>query len=139
MLQDAVQKIAQIVRNAGGRALMVGGAVRDTLSNIPPKDVDIEVFGIEANVLRNLLSQYFELDLVGISFGIIKLHHLEIDISLPRRESKRGLGHKGFEVLSDPNLSIEEAALRRDFTINSIYLDPLSNEILDPYDGLRDL
>jgi tRNA nucleotidyltransferase (CCA-adding enzyme) len=60
-------------------------------------------------------------------------------VSLPRRESKTGRGHKGFTVHGDPGLSFEEAARRRDFTINAIGWDPLTEEYLDPFGGRDDL
>lgn len=138
-LKAAVIKVASIVKDAGGKALIVGGAVRDMLSGIEAKDVDFEIFGLEADKLKEILSKEFSLDLVGLSFGVIKLHHLDIDISLPRRESKRGLGHKGFEIMSDPFMSVSDAASRRDFTINALYCDPLTLEIIDPYNGKDDL
>lgn len=138
-LEPAVDKIARLIKKAGGKALIVGGAVRDMLLGKAAKDIDIEIFGVEADHLKEVLSQDFKLDLVGLSFGVIKLHHLDIDISLPRRESKHGLGHKGFEIMSDPFMTVEEAATRRDFTINAIYYDPLTQEIIDPYCGCSDL
>jgi tRNA nucleotidyltransferase (CCA-adding enzyme) len=62
-----------------------------------------------------------------------------IDVALPRRESKQGRGHKGFEVRGDPFMSLDEAARRRDFTINAISWDPLSDEYVDPVNGRTDL
>ena len=138
-LGNAIDIVARLVRGNGGRALIVGGAVRDMLTGKKVKDIDIEVFGIEPETLKDVLSTKFDLDLVGMSFGVIKLHHLDIDISLPRRESKRGIGHKGFDVESDPFLPIEKAASRRDFTINAIYYDPLNKEVIDPFKGKDDL
>lgn len=138
-IRKATQDVARLVRDAGGRAFLVGGAVRDLLCGAVAKDVDIEVFGLAPDRLREVLSREFELDLVGESFGVVKLRHLDIDIALPRRESKHGTGHKGFDIYSDPTLSVEEAAARRDFTINAIYYDPLGDEIADPFGGRRDL
>lgn len=140
-LTEAVRDIARRIRAAGGRALLVGGAVRDLLNGgtAPVKDADLEVFGLPADTLRVLLSERYVLDLVGLSFGVLKVHHLDIDISLPRRESKNGLGHKGFDIASDPFLSIAEAAQRRDFTLNALYFDPLTDEVIDPTGGLADL
>ena len=89
--------------------------------------------------MQAALAEKFELDLVGISFGVIKLKHLEIDVAMPRRETKLGLGHRAFEMEYDPTLTIEEASARRDFTVNAIYKDPLTNEILDPWNGRADL
>ena len=134
-----VKSVAELVRRAGGRALLVGGCVRDGLLGQEPKDFDIECFGISAPDLQRVLSERFELDLVGISFGVIKLKHLEIDVAMPRRETKLGLGHRAFEMEYDPTLTVEEASARRDFTVNAIYRDPLTDEILDPWGGRDDL
>ena len=135
----AVLEVARLVRAAGGRALLVGGCVRDELLARRPKDFDIECFGIAPEKLQAALSAQFELDLVGVSFGVIKLHHLDVDVALPRRETKLGLGHKAFDMACDPSLSLREASARRDFTINAIYRDPLTGEILDPWNGRLDL
>ena len=134
-----VKVVAELVKRAGGRALLVGGCVRDELLGGTPKDFDIECFGISATDLQAALGERFELDLVGISFGVIKLKHLEIDVAMPRRETKLGLGHRAFEMEYDPTLTIEEASARRDFTVNAIYKDPLTDEILDPWNGRGDL
>lgn len=138
-LLDAAIEVASLARSAGGRAYIVGGAVRDNLLGIQAKDIDMEIFGIEAPRLVRLLAERFPLDLVGMSFGVVKLKGLEIDITVPRLESKTGLGHKAFEILSKPGLSVEEAAKRRDFTVNAVYLDPLTLETIDPAGGIRDL
>ena len=134
-----VKVVAELVKKAGGRALLVGGCVRDELLGLEPKDFDIECFGISGQDLQHALEAEFELDLVGISFGIIKLKHLEIDVAMPRRETKLGLGHRAFGMEYDPTLTIEEASARRDFTVNAIYKDPLTDEILDPWNGRADL
>lgn len=134
-----VQLVAELVKGAGGRALLVGGCVRDELLGLKPKDFDIECFGISAADLQAALGERFELDLVGMSFGVIKLKHVDIDVAMPRRETKLGLGHRAFEMEHDPTLTIEEASARRDFTINAIYRDPLTDEILDPWNGRADL
>ena len=148
-MPEEVKIVAELVKRAGGRAFLVGGCVRDGLLGLEPKDFDIECFGISAADLQAALAQKFELDLVGISFGIIKLHppshgsgvtrHLEIDVAMPRRETKLGLGHRAFGMEYDPTLTIEEASARRDFTVNAIYRDPLTDEILDSWNGRGDL
>ena len=139
MVSDAVKIVAESVRQAGGRALLVGGCVRDRLLGLDPKDFDIECFGISSADLQRVLAERFELDLVGASFGVIKLHHHDIDVALPRRETKLGLGHRAFEMEYDPSLTIAEASARRDFTVNAIYQDPLTDEIIDPWNGRADL
>ena len=131
------REIAETVRREGGRALVVGGWVRDRMLGRDSKDVDIEVFGVPARRLREILESLGRVELVGEAFQVFKLG--DIDVSLPRRESKSGRGHKGFEISGDPSMSIEEAARRRDFTINAVSWDPLTEEYLDPFDGRGDL
>ena len=139
MAQSIAYDIAQLVKNAGGRALLVGGCVRDELLGCECDDIDIECFGIDPDVLIKELSSRYELDLVGASFGVIKLLRENVDVALPRRETKLGLGHRAFETECDPSLSVRDAAARRDFTINAIYKDPLTGEFVDPWGGKDDL
>lgn len=134
---DFAIALASAVRDAGGRALIVGGWVRDEMLGRVPKDLDLEVHGLPADRLQALLRTLGRVDAVGESFTVYKIGG--IDVSLPRRESKTGRGHKGFTVEGDPFLSIDEAARRRDFTINAMARDPLTGEVLDPFDGQRDL
>lgn len=137
MAPDLALQIARAAREAGGRALIVGGWVRDRALGLAPKDLDIEVFGIAAPALRTVLERLGQVDAVGESFTVYKVGGL--DVSLPRRESKTGRGHKGFTVEGDPSLSIADAARRRDFTINAMSWDPLTDESIDPFGGMDDL
>jgi tRNA nucleotidyltransferase (CCA-adding enzyme) len=137
MSLELAVSIAESVRTAGGRALIVGGWVRDHLLGVPSTNVDIEVFGIAADELRTLLESFGRVEAVGASFQVFKV--ADIDVSLPRRDSKSGRGHRGFAVTGDPSMSVEEAARRRDFTINAISWDPLADEYLDPFHGRGDL
>jgi len=136
-IPELVLELARAVRAEGGRALMVGGWVRDRLLGLASKDADLEVFGVPAARLREVLERFGRVDTVGESFTVFKI--MNVDVSLPRRESKVGRGHKGFVVEGDPGLSIEEAARRRDFTINAMAFDPLTGESLDPFHGRDDL
>ena len=125
--------IAAAARDAGGRALIVGGWVRDRLRGHPSKDVDLEIFGVPHDRLPALLAPLGRVEPAGQSFPVYKVigpagESGAIDVALPRRESKRGRGHKGFEVHGDPSMSLVEAARRRDFTINAIAWDPLTGE-----------
>ncbi len=140
-MSDAVQEVARLVAAAGGRALLVGGCVRDALMGTAggPKDFDFEIYGLSPDALSAALSRRFGLDFVGASFGVIKLKGCGIDVALPRRETKLGLGHRAFEMECDPFLPVKDAAARRDFTINAIYQDPLTGEIIDPWGGCEDL
>jgi tRNA nucleotidyltransferase (CCA-adding enzyme) len=132
-----VLRIARAVRDAGGRALVVGGWVRDRILGLPSRDIDVEVYSLPAPALRALLERFGRVDSVGEQFTVFKIG--DIDVALPRRESKMGHGHRGFDVQGDPSMSIEEASRRRDFTINAISWDPLTGEYLDPCHGRDDL
>lgn len=114
--------------------MLVGGTVRDEIMNIPCKDYDIEVYGIQPVKLREILDSLGNIDAVGESFAVYKLDN-EIDVSIPRRERKSGKGHKGFIIEGDPDMSFEEACSRRDFTMNAIMKDVLTGEIIDPFEG----
>lgn len=138
-LQESCKIIAEEVSREGGRAVLVGGCVRDALLGLVPKDADIEVFGIDSDRLEQILRKKFKIIAIGKAFGVLKIKHLEIDVSVPRRESKIGLGHKGFKIEGDPGLTFAEAASRRDFTINAISWDPLTDETIDPFNGREDL
>jgi tRNA nucleotidyltransferase (CCA-adding enzyme) len=137
-IPEKVLKPAQAVRAAGGRALLVGGCVRDLLKGAEPKDWDVEVYGVESARLRSLLEEFGRVDAVGEAFTVYKVGN-DLDVSLPRRELKSGRGHRAFIIEGDPSMSVEEATRRRDFTVNAILEDPLTGEILDPFGGRDDL
>ena len=135
---EKVILLSEAVRDAGGRALLVGGCVRDELMGIAPKDWDLEVYGIAPERLREILDQFGPVNVVGEAFTVYKLG-LELDVSMPRRERKSGRGHRAFVIEGDPSMSFAEATKRRDFTINALLKDPLTGEIIDPFDGRRDI
>ena len=143
MSLDLARGIALAARAVGGRALIVGGWVRDRLRGHPSKDIDLEMFGLPEDRLAPLLAPFGRVEPVGRSFPVYKVvakgEGELIDVALPRRESKSGRGHKGFKVAGDPAMSIEDAARRRDFTINAIAWDPLTDTYEDPFDGRADL
>lgn len=133
------EDIAVSVAQHGGRTYYVGGYVRDKLLGELSKDIDIEVHGITPDVLKFILESKGELRTQGASFGVYNLAHYDIDIAQPRKEHATGRGHKDFDVYVDPFIGCEGAAKRRDFTMNAIMQDALTGEIIDPYDGKRDL
>jgi tRNA nucleotidyltransferase (CCA-adding enzyme) len=137
--QPLVLAICKSVRDAGGRAYLVGGLVRDRLmgSTDPARDFDLEVYGLDGAALRTLLEKFGRVNAVGEAFTVYKVG--DIDVSIPRRDSKTGKGHKGFTVTGDPAMTVEEAARRRDFTINAMMCDPLTGDIVDPHGGQADL
>ena len=136
-LPPELDRVIRALHAAGYRALVAGGAVRDDLLGLEPKDFDIEVYSASFEVLSALLAQHGRIDLVGQSFGVIKLG--TYDFSLPRRDSKTGRAHRDFLTTFDPEITPREAASRRDFTINAMAFDPISNELLDFFGGREDL
>lgn len=143
-LPRGLQALLRALAGAGGRPYLVGGAVRDALLGLPLKDYDVEVFGLPVERLKDVLSSAGRVDAVGEAFTVFKVTGLEavegaVDVSLPRRDSKAGPGHRGIAVAGDAALSVEEAARRRDFTINAILFDPAAREVVDPFGGRRDL
>ena len=124
------------------RPVIVGGYIRDAILNLNSKDIDVELYGISSyEKLEMLLLEFGSVNVVGKSFGICKLQleDLDIDFSFPRLDSKVSSGHKGFKITIDKNLDFKTATSRRDFTINSIGYDIKSKEILDPFNGLKDI
>lgn len=134
-----LRKVARELQQQGGCAYIVGGYVRDSLIGVASKDIDVEVFGVSSEQLKNILSRYGTVDCIGESFGVFLIHGVNIDWCLPRRDSKIGRGHRGFSVHCDPQLSIEDAVRRRDLSINALMADVLSGEIIDPCNGRADL
>ena len=137
-----LKTISTHLQKQNAKAIIVGGSVRDHFLKLPSKDVDIEVYGLEnMEMLEELLSSFGTVNLVGKSFGVLKFSYEgeEYDFSFPRREQKVGQGHKGFDVSVDGQLSYEEAAKRRDFTINALGYDIEEERFLDPFGGLEDI
>jgi tRNA nucleotidyltransferase (CCA-adding enzyme) len=138
VLSEKVLRLSEVIRDNGGRAMLVGGCVRDELMGFGPKDWDLEVYGVAAGKLRAVLDSFGEVNVVGEAFTVYKIG-TDLDVSMPRRERKSGRGHKAFVVEGDPSMSFEEACSRRDFTINAILKDPLTGEIVDPFNGREDI
>lgn len=163
-IDPLVLNLCQAINASGGRAFLVGGWVRDHLRGVPNVDYDLEVYGLEPVQLRELLDAYGTVNAVGEAFTVYKVRlksevgsqesevrsqksedenattsDFPIDVSLPRRESKVGRGHRGFAITGDPWMPYEEAARRRDFTINAVMYDPLADEFVDPHHGRDDI
>jgi tRNA nucleotidyltransferase (CCA-adding enzyme) len=135
---DKIIELATIVRQSGGRAMLVGGCVRDELLGRESSEWDLEVYGVEPHKLKDILESFGEVNPVGEAFTVYKLGN-DLDVSIPRRDRKSGRGHKAFVIEGDPEMSFEEASSRRDFTVNAILKDPLTGEIVDPFNGREDI
>jgi tRNA nucleotidyltransferase (CCA-adding enzyme) len=141
-LTPELQRLAEAVGKEGGRPVLVGGWVRDCQLGIPhSKDFDLEVFGMDPDHLKGILSRFGPVHTVGRHFGVLKLttRQGEYDVSVPRRESKTGKGHRGFWVTPDPTMTFEQAAARRDFTINAMGFSLIDQGFEDPFRGYADL
>lgn len=138
---NLVTTLALHVSEAGGRALAIGGCVRDHFLGMDVRDWDVEIHRIEPDALEALLRRIGKVSLVGRSFGVFKLSdaEVELDVSLPRRDSNAGPGHKGIAVQGDPFMGPREAARRRDLTVNAIGIDLRTGALVDPFDGARHL
>lgn len=140
-MRDILEQVKTFLPNKL-RAYLVGGCVRDLLLKIKPKDIDVEVFGVNVNDLERILQPHGKVSVRGKSFGIVNLispDGREYDFSLPRRDNKYGVGHKNFRIEVDPSMSIKEAAIRRDYTINAMSIDIWTGNLIDPFDGQKDL
>jgi tRNA nucleotidyltransferase (CCA-adding enzyme) len=132
---DVVCSLARRIAELGGRAFFVGGYVRDLLLGREPKDVDIEVFGLPLHALQEVLAGQGRVDLVGRQFGVLRVKDLDVDWSVPRRDS----AGRHPRVTADPGMSPQEASRRRDLTMNAMLRDVLSGELIDPWGGRRDM
>ena len=132
-------RIAEKVAEYGGRTFFVGGFVRDRLMGKENKDIDIEIHGISPEVLENILNSIGKMTEMGASFGIFGLKGYDLDIAMPRKEEATGRGHKDFTVFVDPFLGTYKAALRRDFTMNALMQDVLTDEVVDHFGGIADM
>ena len=141
--------IIEEIIHVGGHPYLVGGAVLDIVCSskiggdiATIKDWDIEVFNISYEKLTRVLDDWGQSNLIGNKFGIakLKLDGLDMEFSIPRLESKIGVKHQDFDIKLVPNLTIEEAARRRDFTINAIYFSLKNGKIYDPTGrGIKDI
>ena len=144
-IPPALSRVIDALAERGGRPFVVGGAVRDALrGQKAAADLDLEVYGLPAEAVRDTLADFGPVNAVGEAFTVFKLAGLPgtagaVDVSLPRRDSKVAPGHRGILATGDPSLSIEEAARRRDFTMNALLYDPRTGEVHDPHGGRRDL
>ena len=141
-LPKIIKTISKTLTSHNAQAIVVGGSVRDHFLNLPIKDYDIEVYGLDTlEELERVLEPYGSVNLVGKSFGVLKFSYdgEEYDFSFPRLERKVGEGHRGFVVACDGQMSFAEASLRRDFTINAMGYVVESGEFLDPFKGKRDM
>ncbi len=127
-------EIANLIAENGGRLYLVGGAVRDEILNRDVNDYDYCIVGITKEDMARIFPN---VTLYGKAFPVYNIDGREY--ALARREVKITTGHKGFDIICDSTITIEDDLQRRDITINSIAKDVLTNEIIDPYNGIEDI
>lgn len=132
------QRFAEVIAANGGRAYRVGGCVRDALMGVTPKDIDFCVVGM---VKKNFKVLFPEVEEVGKNFPVFRLliDGKKCEVAFARTERKSGSGYKGFKISSNPKVTIEDDLFRRDTTVNSIAIDCLTGELIDPFHGCRDI
>ena len=146
-----LDQIENYVRSLGLDAYLVGGAVRDELLGLDSKDADFLVPGVDTEGLRTALAQHGRVEdlvvadrLVGIRFyardqQIRQLTPAGIEFAPPRKEVSTGPGRHDFEIVADPDLSVEDDMRRRDFTVNAMARRLEDGELVDPLGGRADL
>jgi tRNA nucleotidyltransferase (CCA-adding enzyme) len=129
---------AETILASGGRLYRVGGCVLDMVRGITPKDVDFCVVGMVKKSFKVLFPDAEE---CGKYFPVFRLciDGKRCEVAFARTERKVGSGHKGFKIQSNPKVTIQEDLFRRDTTVNSIAIDSLTGEIIDPLNGIQDI
>jgi tRNA nucleotidyltransferase (CCA-adding enzyme) len=130
-----IMAVVRAIAAKGGRALLVGGAVRDLLLHRETKDLDIEIYGLSEDDVIALFKTFGRVDEVGKQFGVLRIAHLPVDWSLPRSDSAGRKPH----VAIDPHMPYEKSFARRDVTINAMGIDLTSFALIDPFNGQYDL
>lgn len=136
---EVFNNVVDEIAEAGGDVFYVGGYVRDGILGKENKDIDVEIHNIEESKVEKILARFGSVDLIGKSFGVLKIKGLDIDFAFPRTERKVGDNHVDFDVSVDPYLGPEAASRRRDFTMNAIMKNVKTREVLDPHNGVSDL
>ncbi|MDF0665877.1 MAG: hypothetical protein P0119_07340 [Nitrospira sp.] len=139
ILREILRRIEQIIRRGGGRVWLVGGSVRDLALGRQPRDLDLEVLGLSPGQAYALLADHFPVQFVGKAFQVFKLQGLPVDLSIPSRMLTDDTSLPGLLRQSAPDMLIDEALARRDFTINAMAWDPDTMELRDPFNGREDL
>lgn len=130
-------RLAAAVHGAGGVFTVVGGAVRDIVLGGDAKDWDIVVFGLDHDTVGRIVADLGAVDQVGKAFGVYKVGAL--DIALPRTDSLPAGADPGRVVATvDRTLRPEQDLARRDFTCNSMAVDPVAATLHDPFGGHDD-
>jgi len=131
---EDIKSIAKKIEQAEGRLYLVGGAVRDKILGKETHDEDYCVTGISAEEFQKLFPKAH---IRGKAFSVFDIDGKEF--AMARIETKQGIGHKEFEITTNLQITIAQDLVRRDITINAIAEDVLTGDIIDPFNGQKDL
>jgi tRNA nucleotidyltransferase (CCA-adding enzyme) len=146
-----VKAVEDYINSLGIGAYVVGGAVRDDLLGLESKDADFLVPGVDIEGLRAALERHGRIEdliVAGRPVGlrlrpreraIRELAPAGIELAPPRRERSTGPGRHDFEIVIDPDATVEDDLARRDFTVNAIARRLADDLIVDPHKGREDL
>lgn len=129
-----IKEIAETIKQNSGTLYLVGGAIRDELIGKEVYDKDYCVTGISK---EKFIELFPKAKILGKSFEVFEIGHMQF--ALARKETKKGKGHKEFKIETGEEITIEEDLERRDITINAIAKNVLTGEIIDPYNGKKDI
>lgn len=118
------------------KVFLVGGAVRDEIMGVTPKDRDYVVVGATQADIQKMMDDGFKQ--VGADFPVFLHPVTGEEWALARVERKTGDGYLGFDVKTE-DVTLEEDLGRRDLTMNSIAKDIETGEYIDPYNGIADI
>lgn len=130
-MKSLEKNIYQHIISVGGEPYITGGTVRDKMLGVPGRDTDVVVFGMDGQGLRKELGRFGQVLEYGKSFRVYQVRGLAVEFSLPRNKAPQQVMTMTQRLLRD--------AQGRDFTVNALYLNPLTEEISDPLGGLEDL
>lgn len=132
--RTAAVEVARRLTDAGFESLFAGGCVRDRLLGKEPKDYDIATSAVPDQVLRLFPGS----NVVGAHFGVVIVRHggFHVEVATFRTD---GSYHDGRRPSSVEFSNPPEDANRRDFTINGLFENPFTGEVIDHVGGLADL
>ena len=129
---------AEKINGLGGKAYLVGGAVRDKFRGVKAHDRDYCVAGVDE---MTFAEAFPNAEKFGKSFPVysVDIDEKFCEVAFARTERKVGTGYHGFEIAFSPDVTIEQDLFRRDTTINAMAIELLSGELIDPFGGREDV
>lgn len=134
-----VGRIAEKIQISGGRVFLVGGAVRDNIRGVKPKDFDFVVCGITEQSAKDIISAEFKEECVNVISNAPVFSCGGHEWAMARIEEQKARGKSGFTFISSPSVTIKDDLRRRDFTVNAIAVDIVNGNEIDPFGGKKDI